>query len=259
MLERIADAVKRAGDIILSSRDGGKVYAKEGSANFVTEYDLRVQAFLQKELLSIAPEADFVGEESEKGSERRVGRLRFIVDPIDGTTNFMHDARHSCVSVALCEGDSPLCGAVYNPYLGELFLSERGKGAFLGEKRLRVSRRKAEEAVFSFGTTPYDKARLRKTFDYAAALYAGFADLRRSGSAALDLCYVAAGRSEGFFELSLSPWDYAAGMLIVTEAGGTVSTFDGSPLTLDKPCPVLAGTDETYSVMLEKAKAFLPF
>ena len=142
-------------------------------------------------------------------------------------------------------------GAVYDPYLDELFYAEKGKGAYLKDKRLHVSNRKIDVAVAAMGTVPYYKKELGgATFAIAKELYDMGADMRRAGSAAIDLAYVAAGRTDLFFELVLSPWDYAAAQLIVKEAGGIVSDMYGNELDVTAPCSVIAANREIYDILV---------
>ena len=190
-------------------------------------------------LHDIMPDAHFVGEEGSTQSFAPIGKF-FIVDPIDGTTNFIKDYRFSCISVALVVDGVAELGVVYNPSADEMFSARRGQGAFCNGNRLRVSDEPLENGIVVFGTAPYHEALKEKTFKLAYAYFRKAMDVRRSGSAALDLCTIAAGRAELFFELVLSPWDYAAGGLIVTEAGGLISDCYGQPLAYDRPCSVLA-------------------
>ncbi len=230
-IEKLIQAVKAAGEIVLNATGReDSVTAKEGKKNFVTKYDVAVQKYLYDELSKIIPEAEFVGEEGEFDKDSTA--LRFVVDPIDGTTNFMHDYHCSCISVALCDGMQPILGIIYNPYTKEIFSAEQGKGAYLNGKPIKVSERTLADGLALFGTSPYHPentdetfALLRKVFDYSR-------DIRRSGSAAYDVCMVACGRCEIFFEKELQPWDYAAGTVILREAGGVAETFDGQTPSL---------------------------
>ena len=239
-IQELIEAVRKAGEIILNATGREDcVTAKEGKKNFVTEYDIAVQNFLREELSSIIPEAEFVGEEGDGIMSSTA--LRFVVDPIDGTTNFMQDYHCSCISVALCEGDQPVLGIIYNPYLNEIFSAQKDKGAYLNGKKISVSNRTLSDGLALFGTSPYHPENtdetfvlLRKVFDYSR-------DIRRSGSAAYDICMVACGRCEIFFEKELQPWDYAAGTVILREAGGTAETYDGQT-----PC-LSHGSDVVFS------------
>ena len=251
MLDEIVAVVKKCGDIILFA-DGTErnVSSKEGRANFVTKYDVAVQAYLEEELLKILPEAVFIGEEGEHSKAIGEG-YAFIVDPIDGTTNFIKNYHRSCVSVGLALHGTMEIGVVYNPYNNEMFYAQRGKGAFLNGQPLHVSSNQLEEGLVCFGTSPYYAELIDQTFDLVKTLHKASLDVRRSGSAALDLCDIASGRCELFFECRLSPWDYAAGSLIVQEAGGRISRMDGTGISLDKGCSVLAGGPEAWEDYFE--------
>lgn len=240
LVDKIADVVRDCGKIMLEAvRTSDMVDAKEGHANFVTTYDKKVQETLKEKLTEILPAAAFVGEEDDIHTSIQKG-LAFIVDPIDGTTNFIKDYHVSAISVGLINDGRSYIGVVYNPYLDEMFTAERGKGAFLNGKPIHVSRNPLSEGIVLFGTAPYYEELSRKSFDLAYEYFRHALDIRRSGSAAIDLCSIAAGRAEVYFELRLSPWDYAAGSLIVEEAGGVVTTVDGGEITFERPCSVLA-------------------
>ena len=240
LVDKIADVVRDCGKIMLEAvRTSDMVDAKEGHANFVTTYDKKVQETLKEKLTEILPAAAFVGEEDDIHASIQKG-LAFIVDPIDGTTNFIKDYHVSAISVGLINDGRSYIGVVYNPYLDEMFTAERGKGAFLNGKPIHVSRNPLSEGIVLFGTAPYYEELSRKSFDLAYEYFRHALDIRRSGSAAIDLCSIAAGRAEVYFELRLSPWDYAAGSLIVEEAGGVVTTVDGGEITFERPCSVLA-------------------
>ncbi len=238
--KEIEKLMRECGNIIRDARrDPSMVSVKEGHANFVTTYDRTIQEKLREGLLKLRPDALFVGEEEDIHPDINDG-ISFVVDPIDGTTNFIRDYKQSCISVAMLEKGAPKLGLVYNPYLDELFTAERGKGAFLNGEAIHVSGFPVEQGIVLFGTSPYYRELNRRSFDLAYLYFQHALDIRRSGSSALDLCSIAAGRAEVFFELRLSPWDYAAGSLIVTEAGGIVTTAEGDPLSFDRPCSILA-------------------
>ena len=239
-LESICKLVRACGLFIKDiDRDHLHVDAKSGRADLVTQYDKQVQERLRTGLLEIMPDAHFVGEEGSTQQFAPTGTF-YIVDPIDGTTNFIKDYHFSCISVALVVDNAAELGVIYNPYADEMFYAQRGEGAFCNGKRLHVSNEPLETGIVVFGTAPYHEELNEKTFQLAYAYFKRALDVRRSGSAALDLCTIAAGRAELFFGLVLSPWDYAAGALIVEEAGGLVSDYDGRPLAYDRPCSVLA-------------------
>ncbi|MBO5019584.1 MAG: inositol monophosphatase [Clostridia bacterium] len=245
MLNRIIETVKEAGKIILSARDQeSAVTAKEGKKNFVTMYDVAVQNFLFEELGKAFPEAEFVGEESENRLENDA--LRFIIDPIDGTTNFMQDYRCSCISVALCKENDILAGVVYNPYTDEIFSAEKGKGAYLNGKKIQVSDRPLSDGLALFGTSPYHPENTDETFALLRKVFDLSRDIRRSGSAAYDICMVACGRCEVFFEKALQPWDVAAGTLILKEAGGIALNYEGNEINFSMPNDVVFANPKAY-------------
>lgn len=237
---QMSEVMKKCGELMLSAkRDSMHIDSKAGCANFVTEYDTKVQEELRRRLSDIVPDAIFIGEEGEQCSFSNKGKF-FIVDPIDGTTNFIKDYRVSCVSVAYVVDGIIEIGMIYNPYMDELFWAKRGEGAYCNGVRIHASKQPLSNGIVIFGTSPYDATLSEKSFKMAYEYFRQSLDIRRSGSAALDLCAIAAGRAEMFFELILQPWDYAAGTLLVEEAGGKVTTVDGKEISLDKGCSILA-------------------
>lgn len=243
MINNIIDIVHGCGEIILEATDiQRKTHLKEGRGNFVTEYDSKVQAMLKEKLLTLLPEAAFFGEEDEADKTDISKGYAFIVDPIDGTANFTRGLDHSCISVALAKDGYPIKGVIYNPYKKETYYAERGGGAFCNGEPIHVSDKSLEEGLVFFGTAPYNVELTNTTINMLSRYFLKTQDIRRSGSAALDLCTIACGKAELYFEMILSPWDYAAGALIVEEAGGIVSRPDGAPLTFDKKQAVVART-----------------
>lgn len=240
IIKKIIQTVKKYGEYILhADRSSMEIDSKEGPANFVTEYDKKVQQLLEKDLKLIVPDAKFIGEEENDNTASDKGKY-FVVDPIDGTTNFIKDYHMSCISVAMLEDGEVKLGVIYNPYLDEMFWALKGKGAYCNDKKIQVSDQPLSNGLVLFGVSPYNAELHAKSFETAYHFFKQALDIRRSGSAALDLCSIAAGRAELYFELRLSPWDYAAGSLIVEEAGGIVTTVDGEKLCFDRPCSVLA-------------------
>ncbi len=241
LTQQMAYRVKACSAIMLEAKHIEKdTIAKEGRANFVTAYDKKVQERLYQDLLELLPEAEFLGEEGEQGQIDVSKGYVYIVDPIDGTTNFMKGYQMSAISVALAKDGQVICGVVYNPYLDELFTAAKGQGAFLNGVSIHVSKAPLSEGLVLFGTSPYHESLAEKSFQTAYQYFKQALDVRRSGSAALDLCSIAAGRAELFFELILQPWDYAAGSLLIQEAGGVVTDMEGSEIILDGPCSILA-------------------
>ena len=173
------------------------------------------------------------------------------MDPIDGTTNFVRDLRQSAISVALAKDGVIEYGVVLDPYKAELFSARRGGGAFLNGSLIHVSDRPLSQGVFGMGTAIYRREYLAPTMRLTEQLFRRSCDFRRMGAAALDLCNVACGRTELFFEYSLCPWDYAAGSLLVTEAGGVISTLDGQPLAFDRRCSCWASNQVNRDILRE--------
>ncbi len=239
-VREIEEILRECGRIILEAdRKNAGINEKSGKANLVTVYDKRVQDVLQEKLLKVLPEAVFIGEEEDVHKAAGNG-YAFIVDPIDGTTNFIKDYRFSCISVGLLKDRNPYIGVVYNPYSDEMFSAKTGEGAYLNGRQIHVSGNTLDKGIVIFGTAPYYEEFSRKTFDIVYEYFKKCMDIRRSGSAALDMCYVAAGRAEMYFELRVCPWDICAGTVIVTEAGGKVHTMEGENVTMDKPCSIKA-------------------
>ena len=241
MLEQIQNVVRACGQLMLhADRAQTETEVKFGQANnLVTAYDKRIQQILQERLLRILPEAHFVGEEEDIHESIAEG-YAFIVDPIDGTTNFVKDYKCSVVSVAVTKDGAPYLGVIYNPYLEEMFWAQAGQGAFCNGKRIHASQKPLEQGLTLFGSAPYYKELNDETFRILRMCFERSLDVRRSGSAAWDLCTVAAGRAELYYELCLQPWDYAAGTIIVQEAGGHVTDINGNAVDLTAPCSVLA-------------------
>lgn len=255
MLNDIKELAREAGKVFLEATSA-HVTAKEGIGNFVTEYDLRVQNMIYERLRQIHPEAALMGEEDEQHTVDLSGDC-FIVDPLDGTQNFINGYRHSCVSIGMTRGGEPVLGVVYNPYQDELFWAEKGKGAYCNDRSIHISDTALSESVLLFGCSSYNREQTDLTFRLLRSLFDRALDLRSSGSAALDLCYVAAGRVNLFFEYQLSPWDYCAGSVILREAGGVISQWSGAPLDLISGGSVLAAVPKAYEEALGEAKACL--
>ena len=251
MLEQIMDVVRRAGEMVLSAHDiAAGTHEKTSAADLVTEYDLAVEAFLKRELPPLCPGAIFYGEEEAENADPSRD-WAFIVDPIDGTTNFVRGLRQSAISVALARDGQVEYAVVFDPYKNEMFSARRGGGAFLNGAPIHVSGKPLAEGIFGMGTAIYRREYLEPTMRVTEQLFRRACDFRRLGAAALDLCDVACGRVELFFEYSLCPWDFAAGSLIITEAGGHISTLQGGPLVLTERCSVWASNDVNKDILRE--------
>lgn len=222
--QTIIDLVLSADSIIFDEKAISDIKLK-GAADYVTKVDVGVQNYLQKELAALYPAIGFIGEEQERFQADMDGSY-WILDPIDGTTNLIHHYRMSAVSLALYEKGQITFGIVFNPFSKEVFTAAAGQGAFLNGMPIHVSSfENVQDALISYGSSPYEKERAHSLFALYERIYMHCADFRRCGSAALDLCYVACGRQDAYLEQNLKPWDYAAGALIVTEAGGSIGTW----------------------------------
>jgi len=238
-------------------RDFGEVehlqVSLKGPANFVTAADRRAEQILHDELSKARPGYGFVGEEGG----RREGADRthtWIVDPLDGTSNFLHGIPQFAVSIALEREGTIVAGVIYNPVTDELFTGERGKGAFLNDQRLRVAaRQRLSEALVACGLPHHGKGDLELFRREFAEVQDKVAGLRRFGAAALDLAWVAAGRFDGYWERDISPWDMAAGLLLVREAGGYVTDLAGGDDMLAKG-HIIAGNETMHRELLRLLK-----
>lgn len=241
-------AARRAGDVILGyyrRGDTGEVTAKSGRNDFVTEADQRAENAIIDTISRVYPDHAFMAEESgESGDSETV----WIIDPIDGTANFMAGIPHFCVSIA-CQVNGVIEHAViYDPVKDELFTADRGAGASLDGKRIRVTRTvRLRQALLATGFAYRKKHDIATHMPVFNRLLSASADVRRAGSAALDLAYVAAGRLDGFWEMGLAPWDMAAGILMVRAAGGIAGDpHDGDPLETGS---VVAANPKIYPVL----------
>lgn len=218
-------AIALAAAAMLQTAKPQSIHLKGDVANLVSDMDVKLQDYLIEQLSSLPLDACFIAE--EKQNEALSMGYTWVIDPIDGTTNYIYDYRHSAISVALLEHHEAVFGAVYDPYLDEMFIAAKGQGAYRNDERIHVSQRELASSLIMCGTTPYEKEFAQETFDIMRRMFLAGKDIRRSGSAVLDLCYVACGRVDGFYEQRLSPWDYAAGVLLILEAGGKIVTLDG--------------------------------
>ncbi|MDE2355657.1 MAG: inositol monophosphatase [Alphaproteobacteria bacterium] len=250
------DAARKAGRGL--ARDFGEVgelqVSRKGAADFVSAADLKAEQTLMEELLKARPGYGFLGE--ERGLVEGTDKTHvWIVDPLDGTTNFLHAMPHFAINIALQREGQIVAGLTFNPANGDLFWSERGKGAFLNDRRLRVAARtRLDEAVFATGI-PFlghgQHARFLKELHQISQRVAG---VRRFGAAALDLAWVAAGRFDGFWERDLKPWDMAAGLLMVREAGGVATDAEGGDTALETGS-ICAANSTLHPLLLERLAA----
>lgn len=250
MLNKIIAAVRQAGEIYKSAADDLGIERKGSAVNLVTKYDKKIQDFLFDTLEKAAPGCSFFGEEGDGNKELTDG-LCFIIDPIDGTTNFIKGFQHSAISVALARDREIIAGAVLDPDLDNLFYAQKGGGAYLNGKKISVSHCGIEESLVLFGTCPYEHELAHKTFELTEKIFYRALEVRRGGSAALDICYVAARKADLYYEMILRPWDWAAAKLILTEAGGTAAAFDKKPLSADRIDSFVCGNERVMKDFYE--------
>ncbi len=255
LLEQVIPVIRQAGKhLTLKSAGRHEQEVKTGTANFVTETDYTVQKQIFNELRRLTPHFNLLGEESSQQS-CDFSKPTWILDPVDGTTNLMFQYKHSAISLALYDQRQIVLAATYNPYLDELFTAIQGQGVYLNGQLVSCHpAQNLNQALVGFGTTPYDRGSSSKTFSIVERLFEKTLDVRRSGSAVLDLAYVACGRLNAFFELSLQPWDYAAGLLFVSEAGGQLTRCDGLPVRITTADSILASSCRLHQDLLELIK-----
>ncbi len=216
--------------------------------DFVTDIDIAISEFLKTELKKIAPDIGFFSEEEE-------GLLSdncWILDPIDGTTNLIFGYNLSSVSLGHYINGEIMYGIVYNPFTEEIFTAEKGKGAFLNHnKKLKVSTRNINESLIEFGAGSTHKEFTEENFNLVKKIFEQCLDVRRICSSALDLCYIATGRIDGYFERVLKPWDIAAGSLILEEAGGIITDYSGRPVQFAKQSSVIASNGVIHNFLID--------
>lgn len=250
MLNEIIKIVKSAGEIYRSAKNDLDIEEKSTSVNLVTKYDKMIQSFLFDDLSKIYPTATFLGEEGDENKTLKDGYC-FIIDPIDGTTNFIKGFQHSAISVGLAKDKELIAGVVYDPDLENMFYAEKGKGAYLNGSPIHVSDCKMQQSLVLFGTCPYEHELAHKTFELTEKVFYKCLEVRRGGSAALDICYVASGKCDLFFEFILRPWDWAGATLILNEAGGFATTIDKNNLDMNKLDSFVCGNSNNIKEFYE--------
>ena len=254
MLQKIADIVREAAELM--KPENIQVEQKGNESNYVTTADVNVQNFLKEKLLELLPESSFVGEEMSSGNDEKFADTEYIwvVDPIDGTSNFIRELGLSAISVGLLKNRQAYIGVVYQPYRDEMYMAEVGKGAYMNGKPIHVSDRDFKHSHLCSAMSLYNKEFAPPCFRIIERVYYESDDLRRLGTAAVELVYLAAGRVELYFEIRLFPWDIAASIPILTEAGGFIELMFEKELPLDRPIPVIAAnTRENF----ERLKAIV--
>lgn len=234
-------AAQKAGEVLKKGFDTTLVTSsKEGIHNLCTDYDEKIEKLIIDAIKEDFPDHIFLGEEfGELGKNPQA--IRWIIDPIDGTVNFAHSIPVFATSIAATFQGKALCGVVYNPMTNELFVAEKGAGAYLNGSRLNVSKTRVLAESFLATGFPYNcNENPKGCINHFMAFAKLGIPIRRLGSAALDLAYLAAGRYDGFWEVSLKPWDFAVGGLLIEEAGGIITNYENHPLTTDSESTVVA-------------------
>ena len=247
MITQVIDIVRNASKLMTTDIT---IEQKGNESNYVTSADLDVQQYLERQLTAIIPNSHFYGEESN--SSVIEGEYIWIVDPIDGTANFIREIGSSAISVALVKDGKSYLGVIYEPYKNEMFYAERGKGAFLNGKQISVSGRDFRHSIICLAASLYDKQLAQPCFNILQKVYHQADDFRRFGSAAIEMAYLAAGRIELFFEIRLFPWDMAAGEVIVEEAGGCIEYLYEDRLPLDRPAGIIVSNNKNSLEALKK-------
>ncbi|HEY9189387.1 MAG TPA: inositol monophosphatase family protein [Sulfurovum sp.] len=251
-IDTLKQIALEAGKIVKEGYASHKEVSHKGVVDLVTEFDVKTEAFIIGELKKTFPGYTLVGEESHQGSYHYEKAI--YIDPIDGTTNFVHGIPHLAISLGVWEQGKPTLAVVYNPILEELFWAVRGEGTFCNGQRLEVSTQsKLQNALIATGF-PYAKVNAgieyRWVIDCMTNLLPHIQDIRRLGAAAIDLCYLAQGKVEAFYEIDLKPWDVAAGILIVQEAGGHVSNVQNTPFDFNDKS-IVASNGKVHQQLLK--------
>ncbi|MCH5157878.1 MAG: inositol monophosphatase [Clostridiales bacterium] len=244
--KKVIDLVIKAGKYVFDDELKSNVEMK-GAADFVTAVDLKISAFLKEELALISPDVGFMSEEESGGLQSKC----WILDPIDGTTNLVYNYNMSSVSLALCVDGRIEFGVVYNPFNGDTFVCERGKGVYLNGKLLpKAPDRDPKDCLIEFGAGSTKKQYADEVFEVAKNVFKNCLDIRRICSSALAVSYVAAGKINGYFERVLKPWDYAAATLFLEECGAKCCDWDGNPIRYDAPTSFVCGTPKALDFLL---------
>ena len=281
-IEKILPIIMEVTEKYLTRENSGQITVK-GDSNFVTEVDTNVEQAMRERLSVLYPEIQFMGEEKDN-SEIDFSYPVWILDPVDGTSNLIHDFQNSSMSLALAIDKQVVFGVIYHYYSKEYFYAKRGNGAYLGQASnfyhslaaqscITDKNSKLTETTFSytnnrlihvsdttelsrtlvsFGTSPYDKSTLgEKNCETLKQIFFTCEDIRRIGSAAIELAFVAAGRVDIYLERNLKPWDYAAAIVIIEEAGGIITDYSGKPIDISKPSDILAGNKTVHKKLRE--------
>jgi len=249
----LKDIAHTAGEIVREGYHATKEITHKGVVDLVTQYDVATEKFIMAELIKAFPEYTLVGEESHEGSYHYDKAI--YIDPIDGTTNFVHGFPHLAISIGVWEHGEPIMAVVYNPILEEMFWASRGQGAYLNDQKLTVSTQDSLQQSLIGTGFPYAKVNKGIEYHWVIAcltnLLPHIRDIRRLGAAAIDLCYLAQGKIDAFYEIDLKPWDVAGGILILLEAGGKVSNVAGEAFGFDDKS-IVCSNGLVHEQLLEK-------
>ena len=234
-LKFLIDIVKEASKLIT---DEFEVKAKDNKGDLVTNFDYEIEQFIINIIKKEYPDFNIVSEEFN--SNEGLTDNCFIIDPIDGTANFARDLKLSAISIGLLKNGKPFLGVCYLPYVNELYTAIKGEGAYLNGKRIHVSNKTLKDGIVYSGCAPYYEDLRSRSLSLLQSFASNAADFRRAGSAVIELCNIAAGRAEVYFELKIQPWDFCGASIIVQEAGGTLTTIDGNEIDYLHPSSVLA-------------------
>ena len=251
-IEKILPVIQEVADKYLIREDSQHITVK-GDSNFVTEVDTNIEKAMKERLSTLYPTIQFMGEESDN-QDIDFSNPLWILDPVDGTSNLIHDFHNSSMSLALAVEKQVVFGVIYHYSTKEYFYAKKGEGAFVNGLPIQVSNTtELSHSLVSFGTSPYDKATLgEKNCETLKQIFFLCEDIRRIGSAAIELAYVAAGRVDIYLERNLKPWDYAAAIIIIEEAGGIITDYAGQAIDISKPCDILAGNKVVHTKLREK-------
>ena len=253
MINKIVEIVKEASLILKEGYYKNKDVNFKGKKDLVTKYDVAVENFLKERLSQEFKEFNIIAEESDNSNIEFNDSI--IIDPIDGTTNFVNQVPHTCISLGVYKNKKPFIGVVYNPILDELYTAQVGQGSYLNGKKLEVSKENDfQKALLSTGF-PYTSGTceddLNDVIKKIKDILPKCQDIRRLGSAAIDLCYVAKGTYEGYYEMNLKAWDVSAGLIILQEAGGKVSNIDGNEYTLFEDKYIVASNSHIHEDLIK--------
>ena len=251
MYEEVIEIVKSAKAIVFDESLKKDIHMK-GAADFVTAVDTGISNYIKAALSEKYPGYGFFSEEED-------GALSdpcWILDPIDGTTNLVYGYRMSSISLGLYQDGEIRFGVVYQPFTDECFTAEKGKGAFYNGEPIQVSTRPFSQSIVEFGAGSTKKYMTDENFELAKAVFKQIIDVRRICSSALSVCFIAQGRIDGYFEKVLKPWDIAAGWLILKEAGGKMTDYEGREISFEGPTSVIAGNPDTQENLFLTIKHF---